>query len=105
MMYMNDAITATINIMEADYNKIKIRTSYNLSSFHFNPLELELEIKKYIPEFVVNYLPDRRDLVAQGWPQSINDFYAKRDWGWQSKYTISQMVEDIMLNLKKQNTN
>jgi len=100
MMYMNDAIEATIRIMSAEYNQIKIRTSYNISSFNFSPYELELEIKKHVPGFSVNYVPDKRDEVAQGWPQSISDLPAQRDWGWQSKYNMSQMVSDIILNLK-----
>jgi len=99
MMYMDDAIKATIGIMEVPSEKIKIRTSYNLSSLHFNPQDLEQEIKKYFPEFKINYVPDERDELAKGWPQSINDNYARNDWGWEPNFNLSQMVSDIILNL------
>jgi len=100
MMYMNDAIKATIGIMDAPSEKIKIRTSYNLSSLHFNPRELEEEIKKYFKDFKIKYNPDHRDELAKSWPQSINDSHARADWGWQPNFNLSQMVSDIILNLK-----
>jgi len=101
MMYMDDAINATIRIMEAPSKKIKIRTSYNLSALHFSPKQLEEEIKKYFEDFKIKYNPDERDTLAKGWPQSINDIHARNDWGWQPKFNLSQMVSDIILNLKK----
>mgnify|MGYP001287359613 FL=1 len=101
MMYMDDAINATILIMEAPSKKIKIRTSYNLSALHFSPKQLEEEIKKYFEDFKIKYNPDERDILAKGWPQSINDIHARNDWGWQPKFNLSQMVSDIILNLKK----
>ena len=100
MMYMNDAITATINIMDVPFEKIKIRTSYNLSSLHFSPKELEAEIRKHVCDFKIKYIPDERDELAQDWPQSIDDTYARRDWGWEPTFNLSQMVADIILNLK-----
>ena len=100
MMYMNDAITATINIMDVPFEKIKIRTSYNLSSLHFSPKELEEEIRKHVCDFKIKYIPDERDELAQDWPQSIDDTYARRDWGWEPNFNLSQMVADIILNLK-----
>jgi len=100
MMYMDDAINATIGIMEAPSEKIKIRTSYNLSSVHFNPKQLEEEIKKYFKDFKIKYNIDQRDELAKGWPQSINDSHARDDWGWQPNFNLSQMVRDIILNLK-----
>ena len=100
MMYMNDAITATINIMDVPFEKIKIRTSYNLSSLHFSPKELEEEIRKHVCDFKIKYIPDERDELAQDWPQSIDDTYARRDWGWEPTFNLSQMVADIILNLK-----
>ncbi|MBL31119.1 MAG: NAD-dependent epimerase [Flavobacteriales bacterium] len=100
MMYMNDAITATINIMDVPFDKIKIRTSYNLSSLHFSPKELEEEIRKHVCDFKIKYIPDERDELAQDWPQSIDDTYARRDWGWEPNFNLSQMVADIILNLK-----
>ena len=100
MMYMNDAITATINIMDVPFEKIKIRTSYNLSSLHFSPKELEEEIRKHVCDFKIKYIPDERDELAKDWPQSIDDTYARRDWGWEPNFNLSQMVADIILNLK-----
>jgi len=100
MMYMNDAIKATINIMDVPFEKIKIRTSYNLSSLHFSPKELEEEIRKHLCDVKIKYIPDERDELAQGWPQSIDDTYARRDWGWEPNFNLSQMVVDIILNLK-----
>tara|TARA_B100000579_G_scaffold307138_1_gene256904 strand:+ start:4793 stop:5782 length:990 start_codon:yes stop_codon:yes gene_type:complete len=100
MMYMNDAIKATINIMDVPFEKIKIRTSYNLSSLHFSPKELEEEIRKHVCDFKIKYIPDERDELAQDWPQSIDDTYARRDWGWEPNFNLSQMVADIILNLK-----
>ena len=99
MMYMNDAIKATISIMEAPFEKIKIRTSYNLSSLYFSPKQLEEEIKKHITDFKIIYKPDERDQLAKGWPESINDDCARKDWGWEPNFNLSQMVSDIILNL------
>ena len=101
MMYMDDAINATIRIMDVPSEKIKIRTSYNLSAFHFSPKQLEEEIKKHFKDFSMKYNPDERDDLAKGWPKSINDTHARNDWGWQPKFNLSQMVGDIILNLKK----
>ena len=101
MMYMDDAINATISIMDSPTEKIKIRTSYNLSSLSFSPKQIELEIKNHIKNFEVKYEPDERDNLAAGWPQSINDDYARKDWGWKPNYNLSHMVSDIILNLKK----
>ncbi len=99
MMYMDDAIKATIGIMEAPFEKIKTRTSYNLSSLHFNPKQLEKEIKKHFEDFKIIYKPDERDQLAKGWPESINDDCARKDWGWEPNFNLSQMVSDIILNL------
>jgi len=99
MMYMDDAIKATIGIMEASFEKIKIRTSYNLSSLHFSPKQLEQEINKHFKDFKIKYKPDERDELAKGWPQSIDDTHARSDWGWQPNFNLSNMVSDIILNL------
>ncbi|OUV56960.1 MAG: NAD-dependent epimerase [Flavobacteriales bacterium TMED113] len=101
MMYMADAIKATIGIMTAPIEKIKIRTSYNISAFHFSPEELATKIELYFPEFKINYSPDKRDLLASSWPNSIDDQGARNDWGWSPNYDFNKMVDDIMLNLKK----
>tara|TARA_S200000501_G_scaffold305706_1_gene294147 strand:+ start:52 stop:1014 length:963 start_codon:yes stop_codon:yes gene_type:complete len=100
MMYMNDAIKATIGIMDAPSEFIKIRTSYNLSSLNFSPKQIEEEIKKHIRNFKVSYNPDFRDQLAKDWPQSINDNHARNDWGWEPNFNLPQMVNDIILNLK-----
>ena len=101
MMYMDDAIEATINIMEAPSEQIKIRTSYNLSSLSFSPKQIGEEIKKHIKNFNLSYSPDDRDKLAEGWPESINDDHARKDWGWKPNFNLSQMVNDIILNLNK----
>lgn len=102
MMYMPDAIRATMEIMEALAEKIKIRSSYNLSAFSFTPAELAHEIRQYIPEFQVYYEPDFRQQIADSWPQSIDDTEARKDWGWKPQYTLPAMVKDMLDNLKKQ---
>ena len=100
MMYMADAIKATIGIMEASSEKIKIRTSYNISAFNFSPKELALEIKQHFPDFAIEYSLDKRDFLASSWPNSIDDSRSKDDWGWEPSYDLPQMVNDIILNLK-----
>jgi len=101
MMYMADAVEATIGIMDSPIEKIKIRTSYNISAFNFNPKELAFEIKKHFSDFSIEYSPDKRDLLASSWPNSIDDSCARNDWGWNPSYNLSQMVDDIILNLTK----
>ncbi len=102
MMYMDDAVKATIDIMEADKESIKIRSSYNLSAISFSPKELYLEIKKQIPEAEITYNPDFRQAIADSWPNSINDSSARKDWGWEHSFNIEKMTSDIITNLPKQ---
>jgi nucleoside-diphosphate-sugar epimerase len=99
MMYMPDAIRATIELMEVPVNKISIRTSYNLSGMSFSPQEIASEIKKYIPEFSISYKPDYRQTIAESWPQSIDDSVARKDWGWKEEYDLSAMTKDMLGNL------
>ena len=99
MMYMPDAIKATIELMEAPEEKIKIRTSYNISGMSFSPKEIAAEIKKHIPEFVVSYNPDYRQQIANSWPQSIDDSVARNDWGWKEDYDLPAMTTDMLVNL------
>lgn len=101
MMYMQDAIKATIDLMHAPKENIKIRTSYNISGMSFSPKEISLEIKKHIPEFTINYKPDSRQQIANSWPQSIDDSKAREDWGWSHQYDLQKMTEDMLQNLQK----
>lgn len=100
MMYMPDAIRATIELMEAPADKISVRTSYNLSAMSFSPEEIAGEIKRFIPGFKMKYAPDYRQAIADSWPQSIDDSYARKDWGWKHEYDIRKMTEDMLSNLK-----
>jgi len=102
MMYMEDAVNATIQIMQATPKDIKIRTSYNLSAMDITPKELAEEIKQAIPNFTISYRPDSRQKIADTWPQSIDDTKARKDWNWSHKFTISSMVKDILKNLQAQ---
>jgi nucleoside-diphosphate-sugar epimerase len=100
MMYMPDAIRATIELMEAPSDKITIRTSYNISSMSFSPKEIGEEIKKHLPSFSMEYNPDYRNGIATSWPQSIDDTMARKDWGWKQEYDLPKMVADMIANLK-----
>ena len=99
MMYMPDAIRATIELMEAPASKISIRTSYNLSGMSFSPKDIAAEIKKHIPEFAITYKPDYRQPIADSWPQSIDDSVARKDWGWKEEFDLGGMTKDMMENL------
>src|SRR3954471_7706812 len=89
MMYMPDAIRATIELMEAPVANISVRTSYNVSAMSFSPKEISAAIKNYIPEFNISYEPDYRQSIADSWPQSIDDTVARNDWGWQPEYDLN----------------
>ena len=99
MMYMPDAIRATIELMEAPAEQVKIRSSYNLAGISFTPKQLASEIKKHIPDFEMTYNPDFRQAIADSWPSSINDNYAQKDWGWELKYNLEKMTSNMMKNL------
>ncbi len=100
MMYMPDAIRATIELMEADAAKISVRTSYNLSGMSFSPADVAKEIRKHIPEFTISYKPDYRQQIAESWPQSIDDSVARNDWGWKEDFDLAAMTTDMLANLK-----
>jgi len=102
MMYMPDAIRATIELMEAPAEKITVRTSYNISGMSFSPKEIAAEIKKHIPEFTISYKPDYRQDIANSWPQSIDDSTARSDWGWNNEYDLTRMTDDMLKNLQQQ---
>ncbi|MGE0587689.1 MAG: NAD-dependent epimerase/dehydratase family protein [Cyclobacteriaceae bacterium] len=103
MMYMNDAVKATLDLMEAPAEKVKIRSSYNISSMSFCPAQIASTIKKHIPEFTITYKPDFRQTIADSWPKSIDDSAARNDWGWQHQFGLAEMTEDILKNLGDQN--
>ncbi|ATL47903.1 NAD-dependent epimerase [Chitinophaga caeni] len=99
MMYMPDAIRATIELMEADASKISIRAGYNLGAMSFSPKEIAAEIKKHIPGFKISYEPDYRQAIANGWPGSIDDDLARKDWGWKHEYDLEKMTVDMLAHL------
>jgi len=101
MMYMDDAIDATINIMEAESDRIKVRTSYNLSAISFSVKELENEIRKHIPDFTADYKPDFRQNIADTWPMVVDDSEARVDWGWDHRFGLKEMSEIMLVELRK----
>lgn len=101
MMYMPDAIRATIELMEAPKEKIGERTSYNVAAVSFSPEEISAEIKKHVPQFSITYQPDYRQTIADSWPQSIDDSVARNDWGWAPEYDLPGIVTDMLENLKE----
>jgi nucleoside-diphosphate-sugar epimerase len=100
MMYMNDAVNATIQLMQADAKDIKIRNGYNLAAMSFTPKEIAAEIKKHIPDFEITYNPDFRQQIADSWPQTIDDSQARKDWKWEHKFDLQSMTADILESLK-----
>ena len=100
MMYIPDAIRATIELMEAPASSISVRTSYNLSGMSFSPKEIAASLKKHIPDFTISYKPDYRQAIADSWPQSIDDSVAQKDWGWKQEYDLDKMTADMLMNLK-----
>lgn len=101
MMYMDDAIRATIQIMQAPQEQIKIRSSYNLSAISFTPKEIAEEIKKHITDFTITYKPDFRQKIADSWPSSINDDNAREDWNWKHEFDLDKMTQVMLENLSK----
>jgi nucleoside-diphosphate-sugar epimerase len=99
MMYMPDAIRATIELMESPAEKVKIRSSYNVAGISFNPEQIAASIRKHIPEFTITYKPDFRQAIADSWPQSINDEHATQDWGWKLEYDLDAMTQVMLDNL------
>lgn len=101
MMYMDDAIKATISLMESPSEKIKIRSSYNVAGISFSPKEIAQSITRHIPEFSVSYKPDFRQEIADSWPRSINDHNAHHDWGWKPSFDLEKMTKVMFENLRK----
>lgn len=103
MIYMRDAIRATLELMEAPADQIKVRTSYNLASMDFTPEELAAAIAKHLPDFTIDYDPDARlQEIADSWTQSIDDTPAREDWGWKPEFDLDKMTEDMISHLRKQ---
>ena len=101
MMYMDDAIRATIQIMQTPYEKIKIRSSYNLGGVSFTPKEIAATITKHIPDFTITYKPDFRQKIADSWPASIDESSAQVDWNWKHEFNLDMITMDMLENLKK----
>jgi len=102
MMYMPDAIRATLELMNAPAEQVKIRTSYNVGALSFTPKEIGEEIAKQIPGFTLDYAPDFRQAIADSWPASVDDSHARNDWNWKPEFDLASMSTDMILNLKKQ---
>jgi nucleoside-diphosphate-sugar epimerase len=100
MMYMDDAINATVNLMLADAEKIKVRSSYNIAGMSFSPKEIAASIQKHIPSFTISYNPDFRQAIADSWPQSIDDTVANKNWGWKAAHDLQKLTETMLTNLK-----
>ena len=92
---MSDATRATISIMKAAKEEIKVRSSYNVAGFSFSPKEIADEISKHIPGFEMTYNIDYRQQIADSWPKVIDDSAARNDWGWQPEFGLSEMVKDM----------
>lgn len=101
MMYMDDAIKATIQIMQAPVEEIKIRSSYNLAAMSFTPKQIGEEIQKQYPNFELSYKSDFRQKIADSWPASIDDTSARQDWGWENDFDLTTMTEDMFKNLNE----
>ncbi|MBC9813170.1 NAD-dependent epimerase/dehydratase family protein [Crocinitomicaceae bacterium CZZ-1] len=99
MMYMDDAIRATLELMDAPAEKIKVRSAYNIAGCSFTPAELTTEIKKHLPGFSISYQPDFRQAIADTWPDSIDDTQARQDWGWNEKYAVEELVTVMLENV------
>lgn len=100
MMYMPDALRATIELMEAPAEQVKIRTSYNVSGCSFSPAQIAAEIKKHIPGFSISYAPDFRDGIAKSWPGSMDDAAARADWGWKPEFELPAMTADMLKHIR-----
>lgn len=100
MMYMDDAIRGTIELMEAPEEQIKSRMAYNFGAVSFSPKEIAASIQKHIPDFSISYAPDERQNIANGWPKSIDDATARADWGWKHNFDLGAITADMLKNLK-----
>lgn len=101
MMYMDDAVKATLDLMDAPSEEIKIRSSYNLAAISFSPEEIATSIQKLIPNFTINYAPDFRQMIADSWPNSIDDSSARQDWNWAHAYDLDAITGEMLEKLTK----
>lgn len=101
MMYMPDAIDATIQLAQADFSRLTHHADFNLSAMSFSAAELAESIKKYIPNFEITYEPDFRQAIADSWPNSIDDSAARKEWDWMHKWDLEAMTKDMLANLQK----
>jgi len=102
MMYMDDAIRATITLMEAPSDQVKIRSSYNLAGMSFDPVAIAASIQKHLPDFTMTYAPDFRQAIADSWPKSIDDSHAQNDWGWAAQFDLETTTKVMLASLKSQ---
>lgn len=100
MMFMDDAIKATIDLMHADKEDVKVRSSYNLAAISFSPKEIAEAIKKHYPDFKITYKPDFRQQIAESWPNSIDDSQARKDWNWKHSFDLEALTKEMIDNLK-----
>ncbi|WP_338357837.1 NAD-dependent epimerase/dehydratase family protein [Yeosuana marina] len=101
MMFMDDAIKATVDIMSSDKADIKIRSSYNLSAISFTPEDVAQSIKAFIPDFEITYKPDSRQEIADSWPKSIDDSQARQDWNWKHKFSLEDITKEMLMQLNE----
>ncbi|MDI9878383.1 NAD-dependent epimerase/dehydratase family protein [Flectobacillus longus] len=101
MIYMDDAIRATLELMEAPVENIRVRSSYNLAGVSFTPAQVTAEIKRYYPDFEVQYQPDFRQMIADSWPKSVDDTAAYQDWGWKPQFDLARMTQVMIEKLSE----
>ena len=104
MMYMDDAIRATIELMQVEKSTFSTFKSYNISALSFSPDDIAKEISTYIPDFKINYSPDFRNKIAKSWPSSINDQDARKDWGWKQEFDLKKMTLKMIQGIKSNNS-
>lgn len=101
MMYMPDCIKCTLDLMDADVSRLRHHGDYNVAAISFSPAELAEEIRKHIPDFVISYEPDHRQAIADSWPKTIDDSSARMEWGWEPRFDLATMTEDMLRNLRE----
>ena len=104
MMYMDDAIRATIELMQVEKSTLSTFKSYNIAALSFSPDDIAKEISTYIPDFKINYSPDFRNKIAKSWPSSINDQDARKDWGWEEEFDLKKMTLKMIEGIRTTNS-